>query len=139
MSINFSTALGIHEQALLLRGKRTEVLASNIANVDTPGYKARDFDFRSVLQARVGVLGGDSGGGMLRLSTAHAHHLGGFSDSAGDDILSYRVVSQASADGNSVDEQLENAAFARNALEHQASFEFLNRKFLGLMKALKGE
>ncbi len=136
MSINFSTALGIHEQALLLRGKRTEVLASNIANVDTPGYKARDFDFRSVLQARVGQAGTD-----LRLSGGHEHHLGGFSDTInGDgDILSYRSVSQASVDGNTVDEQVENAAFARNSLEHQASFEFLNRKFLGLMKALKGE
>lgn len=138
MSINFSTALGIHEQALLLRGKRTEVLASNIANVDTPGYKARDFDFRSVLQARVGESG-DGMNGALRLSSGHARHLSGFGAAAGSDMLSYRVATQPSVDGNTVDEQVENAAFARNALEHQASFEFLNRKFLGLMKALKGE
>ena len=134
MSINFNNALGIHEQALLLRGKRTEVLASNIANVDTPGYKARDFDFHAVLQARIG-----EGSSNLRLSTGNSRHLSGFANGANGDLLSYRLTTQSSLDGNNVDEQVENAAFARNALEHQASFEFLNRKFMGLIKALKGE
>ena len=56
-----------------------------------------------------------------------------------DDELLYRTPAQPSLDGNTVDEQLENAAFARNALEHQASFQFLNGKFTGLIKALRGE
>ncbi len=55
MTINFSNALGVHEQALLLRDQRSTILASNIANTDTPGYKARDFDFASVLRGRMGM------------------------------------------------------------------------------------
>jgi flagellar basal-body rod protein FlgB len=135
MTINFSTALGIHEEALLLRGKRTEVLASNLANVNTPGYQARDLDFRRILQTTLYEQAG-----TMRLQTSSARHLGGVAgfDSV-HDMVSYRISTQRSADGNTVDEQQENAAFARNALEFQASFEFLNRKFLGLMKALKGE
>lgn len=135
MSINFSKALGIHEDALLLRGKRTEVLANNLANVNTPGFKARDLDFRTLLQARLQEQSSTS-----HLQTSSARHLNGLAgfDSL-ESMISYRVPTQRSADGNTVDEQQENALFARNALEHQASFEFLNRKFLGLMKALKGE
>lgn len=132
MTISFNKALGIHEQALLLRSKRTEVLANNIANVNTPGFKARDIDFHSVL----GQQYGDSGTpNMIRNSPLH------LSGAAAPDkvTLSYRIASQASLDGNTVDEQLENAAFARNALDHQASFQFLNGKFSGLMKALRGE
>ncbi len=132
MAISFDKALGIHEQALLLRSRRTEVLANNIANVNTPGFKARDIDFENVLRQQAGQ---GEGLAINHSSTLH------FSGSSAPDIvtLSYRVPSQASLDGNSVDEQQENAAFARNALEHQASFQFLNGKFAGLMKALKGE
>lgn len=131
MAINFQNALGMHEQALLLRGKRTELLAANIANADTPGYKARDIDFRTVLN---NSLGREQG---VALRSTHLAHLdAGVSDQPG---LSYRVPLQPSPDGNTVDEQIENAAFARNALEHQASFEFLNDRFAGLIKALRGE
>ncbi|MDT8428269.1 MAG: flagellar basal body rod protein FlgB [Pseudomonadales bacterium] len=131
MTINFQNALGVHEQALLLRDKRTELLAANIANADTPGYKARDIDFRAVLNNRLGLEQG------LSLRSTHAGHLAaGRMDQPG---LSYRVPLQPSPDGNTVDEQVENAAFARNALEHQASFEFLNDRFAGLIKALRGE
>ena len=143
MSISFSNALGIHEQALLLRGKRTEILASNIANVDTPGYKARDLDFAAVLARRIelekGFGQGFRQGFDKGLETSDPMHLRGFTETAGINEVSYRVSTQPSADGNTVDEQLENAMFARNALEHQASFEFLNRKFKGLIKAIRGE
>lgn len=132
MAISFDKALGIHEQALLLRSRRTEVLANNIANVNTPGFKARDIDFANVLRQQAGQ------GEGLAINSSSALHFSG--SSAPDKVtLSYRVPSQASLDGNTVDEQQENAAFARNALEHQASFQFLSGKFTGLMKALKGE
>lgn len=133
MAINFSNALGIHEQALVLRTQRTAVLADNIANASTPGYKARDVDFRALLnQAH------EQQGRRVDMHTTHQRHLGGLSLGNQPETL-YRIPNQASVDGNTVDEQIENAAFARNALEHQASFQFLNSKFTGLMKALKGE
>lgn len=131
MTINFSNALGIHEQALQLREHRAQVLAANIANADTPGYKARDIDFREVLLDA-------SDRRSLSLGTRHPGHIGVNTNGRVAE-LSYRVPQQAAVDGNTVDEQQENAAFARNALEHQASFVFLNGKFAGLMKALRGE
>ena len=132
MAISFKNALGIHEQALVLRNQRTQVLANNIANVDTPGYKARDINFEQVLQQHA-----DSAQ-RAGLRTTSTRHLGG--NSAPVQVtLSDRVVTQPSLDGNTVDEQFENAAFAKNSLAHQASFQFLNGKFTGLMKALRGE
>lgn len=133
MSISFSKALGIHEQALTLRNQRTALLADNIANASTPGYKARDLDFRQVLAEASG-----SGQRNVNVWQTHQRHLDGFGGSSSAEAL-YRVPSQPSLDGNTVDEQVENAVFARHALEHQASFQFLNGKFTGLMKALRGE
>jgi len=131
MAINFSNALGVHEQALYLRDQRSQVLATNIANADTPGFKARDIDFRDALRSAAERRD-------ISLRTSHARHISLGSTHNGVEPL-YRVPQQASVDGNTVDEQQENAAFARNALEHQASFQFLNGKFMGLLKALRGE
>lgn len=133
MAINFSTALGMHEQALILRTQRTALLANNIANASTPGYKARDIDFQALL-----TQAGNRSYRSVDVLKTHQRHIGGVSISAQAEAM-YRIPNQASVDGNTVDEQIENAAFARNALEHQASFQFLNSKFTGLMKALKGE
>jgi flagellar basal-body rod protein FlgB len=136
MAISFESALGVHEQALLLREKRTEVLANNLANADTPGFKARDIDFKTVLANQV------DNGSLPRLSSSNSRHITSMSGVAGDATqvtLSYRVPTQPALDGNTVDEQGENAAFAKNALDHQASFQFLNGKFTGLIKALRGE
>ena len=132
MAINFSNALGMHEQALMLRSQRTSLLANNIANANTPGFKARDMDFASVL-----AQSADQQNSVSVTRTNHRHMQG--MPAAASAELMYRVPSQPSLDGNTVDEQTENAAFARNALEHQASFQFLNSKFTGLSKALKGE
>lgn len=132
MAINFSNALGMHEQALMLRSQRTSLLANNIANANTPGFKARDMDFASVLAQTSGQQS------SVRVTRTNDRHLQGLPATASAELM-YRVPSQPSLDGNTVDEQIENAAFARNALEHQASFQFLNGKFTGLTKALKGE
>ncbi|MBC53705.1 MAG: flagellar basal body rod protein FlgB [Gammaproteobacteria bacterium] len=132
MAINFNNALGVHEQALMLRTQRTTMLASNIANANTPGYKARDMDFASLLAQATSER---SDVGMMQTNRRHLGGLPGLNDPS----AMYRVPSQPSLDGNTVDEQIENAAFARNALEHQVSFQFLNRKFTGMTKALKGE
>ena len=133
MAINFDNALGIHEQALLLRNKRTEILANNLVNADTPGFKARDINFESELARVV------ESRQMPRINTSHSKHLGGAAPVTDRVTLSYRIPAQDTLDGNTVDEQLENAAFARNAVAHQASFEFLNGKVKGLMKAIRGE
>ena len=133
MAISFSKALGLHEQALMLRNQRTALLADNIANASTPGYKARDLDFRQVL-----AEAGGAGGRGVDVRRTHQRHIEGTGGGSRADVL-YRVPAQPSLDGNTVDEQVENAIFARHALEHQASFQFLNGKFVGLMKALRGE
>jgi len=131
MPLSFDSALGIHAKALEVRGQRTELLASNIANADTPGYKARDIDFRAALS---------SAGGQIRTGmrgTNERHIVTG--NDAGSTSLLYRVPLHPSLDGNTVDGQLEKAAFAENALRYQASLTFLDRKFKGLISALKGE
>lgn len=134
MSINFDKALGIHEQSLLFRGQRAAVLANNIANADTPNFKARDLDFASVLQAQ------QTGEGRS-FSTAQTHsgHLNAESllDQAAG--LRFRTPLQPAVDGNTVDSQIEQAQYSDNAIRFQASFTFLNSKFSGLMTALRGE
>jgi len=133
MPISFDSALGIHQQALSLRTKRTEMLASNIANADTPGYKAIDLDFKAALQQSVNER---KNAGAL--TTTHSNHIA-LNTSANNVETLYRVPNQSSLDGNTVDEQLEKSAFAENALRYQASLEFLGGKFRGMLSALKGE
>ncbi len=131
MAINFEAALGIHDRALSLHSRRAEVLANNIANADTPGYQARDLDFSKLLKA--------SAEERIRMNTTHQRHLmaGGMDGNASE--LMYRVPMQPSLDGNTVDLQIEQAEYAKNALRFQTSFTFLNSKFKGLSKALRGE
>lgn len=133
MAISFDNALGIHEKAVGLRIQRAEILANNIANSDTPNYKARDIDFKSVLQA---VQGGQQSLQMARTSAGHSSGLVG-SDFASE--LMYRMPSQPSVDGNTVDVQEEMARYTKNAVDYQASFQFLSKKFKGLSNAIKGE
>ncbi|WP_339805494.1 flagellar basal body rod protein FlgB [uncultured Marinobacter sp.] len=131
MAISFDSALGIHEQALNARSKRAEVLANNLANADTPGYKARDVDFKAMLDR----ASSQSAATMKRTHAAHIDDSRG----AGSDDLLYRVPHQPSIDGNTVDAQQEQSRFMRNAMDFQASFQFLNSRFSGLTKAIKGE
>lgn len=134
MPISFDSALGIHTQALSLRSRRAEMLASNIANADTPGYKAQDIDFKSVL-ASASSKGASQ---AVPLRTTHSNHIS-ISASSGNTDTMYRVPNQASLDGNTVDAQLEKSAFAENALRYQASLSFVDGKLKGIMAALRGE
>lgn len=134
MPISFDSALGNHDKALILRSHRAELLASNIANSDTPGYKARDIDFKSALE---NAQASKSQGGN-ELKVTHSNHIQMSSAPAGAETL-YRVPNQSSLDGNTVDTQMEKSAFAENALRYQASITFLDGKFKGIMSALKGE
>ncbi len=130
MPINFDKILGVHEQALQLRTQRASVIANNLANADTPNFKARDIDFKSVLNQQ--------SAGNMALSTKHQRHISGFENPMFENTL-YRIPNQPSIDGNTVEEQVEHAEYMKNALAFQASFEFLNSKFKGISKAFKGE
>jgi len=138
MAISFDKALGIHQQALQLRVDRAEVLANNLANADTPGYKARDLDFQAILGQQIA---GQGQGQSLAMQTTNGKHLP-LSSEAGmlaSDALMYRTPSQPSIDGNTVDSQEELAEFMKNAMDYQASFRFLNGRFKGMLSAIKGE
>ncbi|WP_305857422.1 flagellar basal body rod protein FlgB [Balneatrix alpica] len=130
MSINFNNALGIHADALLFRAQRAEVLANNLANADTPHYKAKDLDFGSVLaQAEAAT--------SFHLRQTHSRHLAASADASAEQLYTHPI--QPAVDGNTVDPQVEKAKFMQNAMDFQTSFTFLNRKFQGLTRAIKGE
>jgi len=127
----FDNIFGIHEQALLLHGQRIGVLATNLANADTPNYKARDIDFSEVLA--------HSDGAPLPMSVTQASHIS-FNDSelsAGQ--LKYRNPYQASLDGNTVEMPVEQAAFSENNVRYQASLTFINQKIAELQLAIAGQ
>ena len=135
MSINFDKALGIHEQDLAFRAQRAEVLANNIANADTPNYKARDMDFSSVLAEQ----SDKAQNGSFALNTTNTRHIEADGLSNGDAALQYRTPMQPSIDQNTVDAQIEQSNYAKNSVDFQASFTLLNARFKGLVSALRGE
>jgi flagellar basal-body rod protein FlgB len=132
MAISFERALGIHEQAMNLRSRRSEVLASNLVNADTPNYKARDIDFRSALQGQLAMQKGSVG-----MRSTNSRHMG-MGEGTQQPQLMYRTPYQPSVDGNTVEEQEELARFAKNAMDFQASTQFLSGKFKGLQSAIRG-
>lgn len=130
-------ALSFHQEALNLRAERQKVLASNIANADTPNYKARDFDFSSEL-SRVMQEGRASDGGLSLATTSSRHIAAQGPASVGRDLL-YRVPDQPSLDGNTVDMDRERAQFADNAVRYQAGVTIMSRKIQGLKSAMQPE
>ncbi len=134
MSISLERAFGIHDKALLVRAYRSAVLGQNLANADTPNYKARDFDFRAVLaDAEAGVAQ------ARRLQVSHLRHIDSAASTMGAARLMFRQPSQASVDGNTVDAHAEKARFVQNAVRYQASLTFLNAKIRSLRNVLRGE
>ena len=129
MAINFDKALGIHPQALVLRERRGEVLAANLANADTPGYKARDLDFKSILKQSM-----PPAQTMERTQAGHFEH-----QPLLESRVMYRNPSQVSLDGNTVEANVEQAKYAENAVQYQASLQFISNNFSGLMMALRGQ
>lgn len=127
MDINL---LGFHEQALRFRSHRNEVLSSNIANADTPNYKARDLDFSNALKSARG-----QSIGLTKTSDMHRDVVG--STSHGGE-LKYRIPTQSSLDGNTVETDVEQAKFAENALQYRASLSFLDGRIRSLKFAIKG-
>jgi len=129
--MNLNNVFGIYANAMNLRTHRAEVLATNIANAETPNYLARDFDFGSALEGAM-----EDRSGMI---TTQANHIqGGDEGLMGQDLM-YRLPEQPSIDGNTVDLQTERAEFTKNAMQYQASVRFLNGKVSGLLSAIRGE
>lgn len=135
MSSAIDRLFGMHQAALAVRASRSEVLASNIANADTPGYQARDLDFRTALGAALGASQ-TAPGKLLRTS---ARHLPGVNANPGlaSASLLYRTVTQASIDNNTVDVNVERAQFADNAMRFEASLVFINAKIKSLLAAVQ--
>lgn len=133
MSINFDSALGIHAQALQVRAQRAEMLAENLANADTPGFKARDIDFRQALKMAASQQSQNA------MAVTNPNHIASNSSQSFSPAIQYRTTMQASLDGNTVDEQIEQAQFMQNSIHYQASLDFLGGKFTGMLKAIKGE
>ena len=133
MAVNIDKALGIYPQTLALRTKRAEILANNIANQDTPGFKSRDIDFQQMLANATSSLS------PSKARTTHMNHKSGLIDSSGFEGLKFRNAVQPSIDGNTVDAELEKAEYAKNSLRFDASFNFLNGTVKGIMGAIRGE
>ena len=131
MGFNLDKAFGIFPQALSLRAQRAELLANNIANADTPNYKAVDIDFKTALS--------NASAGQLPMATSSAQHLQTVSGSEARYERLYRIPLQPALDGNTVDSQVEQSEFSRNAVQHQASLTFLNGRINGLLLAIKGQ
>src|ERR1700744_4407626 len=121
---------GLSGQALGLWEQRSETIASNIANADTPNYKARDVDFRSALQQ----ASGDSPN--LQLAAPSEVQIGGDNSPVSTDDVKYRVPLQRSMDGNTVDAQVEQSQFASNMVHYQASLSFINSSIQSLRLAI---
>ncbi|MDR3299710.1 MAG: flagellar basal body rod protein FlgB [Candidatus Accumulibacter sp.] len=123
MASKIDNALFFQQQALGLRAYRQQVLAGNIANADTPHYKARDFDFAATLQQAVT----GRGEGSLQISRTHAAHLDGTGGESGPRLM-YRKPVQDSADGNTVEMDVERGQFAENAIHYEAGLAFITHQ-----------
>ena len=136
MPFSLDSYLGVQQDALKVQSKRMEVLAKNLANVDTPNYKAQDIDFKTAL-AQAG-----SPGAALPLATTTSNQIGNSATSGDIDTsgaLKYRVPLAPSLDGNTVDAQMEQAAFADNTVRYQATLTFLSGSLKDLMTAITGQ
>lgn len=126
--MDLSSAFGIHERALAVRSQRLELIARNIANADTPNYKAQDLDFKAMLkQAQVDPL-----------KATHAKHYAGL-QTAPDNGMRFRTPFNSSFDGNTVEMNVEQAQYGKAAGDYQATLQFLQNRIAGLRKAMRGE
>lgn len=125
MSDTGNSFLGIHGTALAIREQRLQLLGANIANADTPNYKARDLDFGLALRAALDPA----------MAAAGRDPVNGAASAAGFE----RIASQPSLDGNTVDGDRENAAFAQASLEYRASLSFVESRVRSMLTAITGQ
>jgi flagellar basal-body rod protein FlgB len=136
MSSILTQGLDFQTQALVLRSERQKLISSNIANADTPGYIARDFDFAQALRQATG--GAASGSPLLPMTAAaHTAHLSVGGRTAMEPTLNYAHASQTNLDGNTVDMDRERATFADNAVKYEATLRFINSGSRTMLDAMK--
>ena len=134
MAITFENALGVLPGTLQYRTQRAEILAGNIANVDTPNFKAKDLDFETLLSQELGQEKA-----RLTLQASNPHHLTLPGNPHLNAATVNKAVKQPSADGNTVDLATEQSAFMRNRMEFETSFTFLSMNFNALERAIVGQ
>lgn len=134
--MDLDSYLGVHAQALLLASRRSELLANNLANADTPSFKARDFDFKAALAS---AANSDAFAPLPLATTSSAHQQLATVGNQPAPELQYRVPLAPSLDGNTVDVQLEQGAFAENTIRYQTALTLLNGKFRALLTAITGQ
>ena len=137
-----TNALDFHGQALSLRSERQRLIASNIANADTPGYVARDFNFAQALREATGpaaAAGAGAGGGAGAMATTSGGHIAGAAGARSEPNLLYASASQTNLDRNTVDMDRERANFADNAVKYEATLRFINGNVRTMLDAIKGQ
>lgn len=120
---------GIHERALAVRNRRVELISQNIANADTPNYKARDIDFKKMIAGVEGV----------KVMATDKRHYDIAKLENTPDGLKFRVPFNAATDGNTVEMTIEQAQFSKATADYQATLMFLENRISGIRKALRGE
>ena len=133
MAAGFENLLGIHEHALNIQANRTQLLGANLANADTPGYKARDLDFKAAMQSADQMLQPNGPLKMTRVA-----HIQPEDYVSGQEIL-YRIPTQPSLDGNSVETHVEMAQFSENSVRYLTSLRIINGRLNKLISAFRGE
>ena len=134
MKTLFERSIQFHQTALNLQAHRQQLIASNIANADTPNYKAKDVDFRAALQ---GALKGSTA--AVPLVTTQSGHIAGGGAPTLEGLTGYRAELQSAVDGNTVNMDIERAAFAENALHYEASVTFINGMLRSMNTAITGQ
>ena len=124
----FENPFGIHEQAVSVRNKRMELIAANIANADTPNFKARDLDFKKILSAS----------DPAPMAATNVRHFG-TGETENPSGFVYRVPYNSSVDGNTVEIAVEQAQYGQAAADYQATLQFLVSRIAGIRKSLRGE
>lgn len=132
MASKLDNHVAFHHRALSLRAHRQQILAANIANADTPNFKARDIDFKDALKGAVAAQKG------IDLSLTSSRHIPGSGESGPASLL-YRRDVQPSADGNTVDMDIERSQFAENSLYYEVGVNFITSRLKGLMTAIQGQ
>ncbi len=137
MASQFDSLFGIHANALPIREARAKILASNLANADTPNYKAQDIDFEAALLKQRGNAD-DLRSPNMKLT--NNRHLAGFTDTMNTaSYLKYRNPTQPSLDGNTVETHIEKAKFMENGIQQSVTLQFLDEKMKGIRDALKSQ
>ena len=133
-----TNALDFHGQALSLRSERQRLIASNIANADTPGYVARDFNFAQALREATGPAAA-AGAGAGAMATTSGGHMAGATGARSEPNLLFASASQTNLDRNTVDMDRERANFADNAVKYEATLRFINGNVRTMLDAIKGQ